>query len=117
MVTLESVLAEIAEGRTSFGPAGQSESDIEAFQEIAKILEYANAQGFLDGYASHKESYTGHRWYVRVMVPNGLTYQGQQRLQLPPKDTSAQQEEIVQLKPNFHGLGIDLKALWRKLRG
>lgn len=116
MTTLESVLAEIARGKTSFAPSGQGEGDIEAFQEIAKILEYANAQGFLDGYASHKESYTGHHWYVRAMVRNGLTYQGQQRLQLPPKKTKVHQEEIVQLKPNFHGLGIDLKALWRKLR-
>lgn len=117
MVTLESVLAEIAQGKQSFAPTGQSEGDIAAFQETAKVLEYANAQGFLDGYASHKESYTGHRWYVRVMVPNGLSYQGQQRLQSPPQNMGAKQEEIVQLKPNFHGLGIALKALWRKLRG
>ena len=25
------------------------------------------------------------------------------------------QEEVLMLKPNFHGLGIDLRALWRRL--
>jgi hypothetical protein len=116
VATLESVLGEIAGGKTLFTPAGQSEEDIESFQRVAKILEYANTHGLLDGYASHRESYTGHRWYVRVMVKNGLSYAGQQRLQSPPKSVEDSQEEILQLKPNFHGMGIDLKALWRRLR-
>ena|ERR1700733_1308886 len=31
----------------------------------------------------------------------------------PTKDKSG--EEIIMLKPNFHGIGIDFRALWRKV--
>lgn len=27
------------------------------------------------------------------------------------------EEDVVELKPNFIGLGINLRALWRKIRG
>lgn len=30
---------------------------------------------------------------------------------------NAKSEDVVQLKPTIYGIGIDLKALWRKLRG
>jgi hypothetical protein len=35
---------------------------------------------------------------------------------LPKQKTakSADSEEIVMLKPNIHGIGVDLRALWRK---
>jgi hypothetical protein len=25
-------------------------------------------------------------------------------------------EDVIQLKPNIYGIGVDLKALWRKLK-
>lgn len=31
--------------------------------------------------------------------------------------SSAHTEEVFQLRPNFHGLGVDLRALWRRWRG
>jgi len=30
-------------------------------------------------------------------------------------NTEFQKEEIFDLKPKFYGVGVDLKALWRKL--
>ena len=32
-------------------------------------------------------------------------------------DETASEEDIVELKPNFFGFGIDLRALWRKFFG
>jgi hypothetical protein len=32
------------------------------------------------------------------------------------KQTTTASEEIVQLRPNIYGVGLDLRALWRKLR-
>lgn len=32
----------------------------------------------------------------------------------PTTGKRADSEEIVMLKPNFHGIGVDLRALWRK---
>jgi hypothetical protein len=35
-----------------------------------------------------------------------------------PKDSSAQgSQEILILRPNLHGLGIDLRALWKRMSG
>jgi hypothetical protein len=31
--------------------------------------------------------------------------------------TEPDPEQILQLKPNFHGVGIDLRALWRRWKG
>lgn len=117
MEDIRAILRQINNGQRSFRPASDSHADMEAFQDVAKALAFANSKGFLDGYVSRKESYTGNRWYVLAMVKNGLTYRGQQHLEQPELSAAPTQPEILQLKPNFHGLGIDLKALWRWLRG
>lgn len=33
------------------------------------------------------------------------------------EDSPSSNEDLFELKPNFHGIGVDLKALWRKWKG
>lgn len=117
MEDVRAILQQIHDGQRSFRPVSDSPADMEAFQDIAKALAFADSKGFLDGYMSHQESYTGNRWYVLAIVKNGLTYPGQQYLAEPEVPTASVRPEVLQLKPNFHGVGIDLKALWRRMRG
>ncbi|MET4570692.1 hypothetical protein [Rhodanobacter soli] len=117
MTDLRGLLQQIKDGKKSFGPASNSPEDMAVFQDIAKALAFANDEGLLEGFASHKESYTGNRWYVVVMVKSGLSYQGQQYLEQPAKPPAPAPGDIVQIKPNFYGISIDFNALWRRLRG
>jgi hypothetical protein len=117
MEDLRSILQKIDGGQRSFRPASDSPTDIAAFQDVAKVLAFADSKGFLDGYISRQESYTGNRWYVLAMVKNGLTFPGQQYLAQPEPPAIPSQPEVLQLKPNFYGISVDLKALWRRMRG
>ncbi len=46
------------------------------------------------------------------LFSKGQVLAGMTSKQMTAKRTS--NEEIVMLKPNFHGIGVDLRALWRK---
>ena len=47
------------------------------FQNIAKVLVYANEQGYLSECKPHRETSTSNHWYDLVMVTNGLSYEGE----------------------------------------
>jgi len=61
---------------------------------------------------------------VRVLVAGGITPKGRQFLDcaqasvleipLSPKPQVEKEPEILQLRPAFAGMSIDLKALWKK---
>lgn len=114
MTALRSVLEEVRDGRTSFEPVGTGEQEMREFQPIAKMLAYANRQGFLENFVPHKESQTGNDWYDLVVVSGGLTFEGEEFLSAPDPAVEERMEEIIQLKPNIYGVGIDLNALWRR---
>lgn len=114
MSTLKSLLEEIKPGTTSFTPASSKENDIQDFQPIAKMLDFANNEGLLETYESHKESYSGNCWYDSVLVKGGLSHKGKKFLAEPSAETEKRMEDVIILKPNFHGIGIDLKALWQR---
>jgi len=115
MGTLISILEEIRSGVTSFEPISNSESDMRDFQPIAKILVHAHKEGLLESCIPHKESQTAHGWYDLVLVRGGLSYKGEMFLTKPPSTVDDNKlSEIVQLKPSIYGIGIDLKALWKR---
>lgn len=115
MNTLKSVLQEIQVGKVSFTPHSSGEQDMEEFQVIAKILLHADRRGLLESCKPHKESSTKNHWYDLVMVNGGLSYDGEQYLARDKEEDSDKElKEIIQLKPNIHGVGVDIKALWRR---
>ncbi|QWT45836.1 hypothetical protein [Azospira inquinata] len=115
MTTLRSLLEEIKMGRKRFRPASTNEADMLDFQPIAKLIDYANTEGFLESYVPHKESATGNCWYDLVVVNGGLSHKGGLFLEKLNIETEEKIESIIQLKPSIYGIGIDLIALWRAL--
>lgn len=114
MSTLVELLQEIADGRKSFSPCSSSEIDMVEFQPIAKALVFADKQGYLDGFLAHKESSTANGWYDSILVKSGLTYEGEQFLRSPSPEAENDMNEVIRLRPEIYGIGVDLKALWRK---
>jgi hypothetical protein len=114
MTTLRSLLEEVKAGTISFRPASEKETDMWDFQPIAKLLDYANSEGFLESYLPHKESGTGNRWYDLVLVKGGLSHKGEMFLANPDDEVEKKVESIILLKPNIYGIGIDLNALWKR---
>ncbi len=116
MDAIRQLLTEIKEGKSSFRPYSDSKEHMVDFQSVAKLLIYADQQGWLNSLKVHMGSRTANSWYDLVVVQGGLSYKGEQYLINPPvvsSTSSEAQEDIIELKPNFMGLGINLNALWR----
>ena len=121
MDIIRHILKKISEGKTTFKSASNSQSDMEDFQSVAKVFVHMNKQGWLDSFKEHRESRTANNWYDLIFV-TGLSSEGAQYLQnIPSEDNNAtnsiNQEDIIDLKPNFMGLGLNINALlrwWKK---
>ena len=116
MDILKNVLLEIKHGNSKFTPTSDSEPDMKDFQSIAKLLIHADQEGLLNSIKIHQESRTKNSWYDFVVVQNGLSFKGEQyldKISANEEITSEIQKDIVELKPNFMGLGLNLNALWR----
>ncbi len=110
------ILTSIAQGKKSFSLSGDSSGEIEEFQEIAKFLIHCDNQGWFDSIKPHKSMRTGRQLYDLVFIPNGLSYSGTQYLESLSSGathSNAPQEDIIDLKPNFMGIGININALVR----
>lgn len=120
----------VADGLTYLSASDFPPEKYDEFQAIAEGLVQAKAHGFLHKVAversKSRETY-GH--ITQVVVAGGLTPSGKQWLaeeaeyeekgatRIALKAAKApveKQPEILQLKPAFMGVSVDLKALWRK---
>lgn len=118
MDILKSLLEAIQSGQKSFKPVSQNFEDMNEFQTVAKALLFAEGEGYLDKCIHHRESSTSNSWYDLVFVQNGLSHKGAQYVSEPNALVEKRfDEEIVQLRPNFFGLGVDLRAAWRRWGG
>lgn len=90
---------------------------MEAFQHIAKAFAFAKREGYLDECVIHRESESVNNWYDLVVVPNGLSHKGEGFLLLRSAGPEQRLEEVIEIRPNFAGVGINLRALWRRYRG
>lgn len=119
MDAIKHLLTEIKKGRKAFKPASDSKEEMEDFQSVAKLLIYADKEGWLNSKKVHQESRTANNWYDLVLVQNGLSHKGEKYLENGPtvnSTSSENQEDIIELKPNFIRLGINLNALWRYIK-
>jgi len=125
----------VADGLTSLAASDYPADKYEEFQAIAEGLVQAKATGFLYEVAVERsKARDTYNHVTRVLVAGGLTPSGKQWLkedaeyeekraaravakaakQSVEKQPIEKQPEILQLKPAFMGVGIDLKALWRR---
>jgi hypothetical protein len=69
-------LQEVASGH-GFKPKGDAVNDLAAFQPLVETALQAEALGYVESVVTHKESYTGHRFYSALIV-RGLTDSGRE---------------------------------------
>lgn len=117
----------VASGAENLSAPTPEDNDYYAFQAMTEALLEAKEAELLyevKVQRSKKRATYGHA--VRVSVPSGLTPKGREFLnsakvpmleaaRISTSDLKKEREsEIFQLKPTFMGMGIDLKALWKK---
>ncbi len=123
MEDLREILVQIHEGKMSFEPEGPSKDEMAKFQPIAKALLYAKQSGYLEDCHAIRENMSGNGYYVKVMLRGGLSYAGEMFLSVDPvapheniqPKVPSNSEDVIDIKPNFFGLGVNLNALWRKV--
>ena len=76
---IKQILTEIKKGMKSYKPTSNSESDMEDFQSVAKILVYADQQDWFDSFITHRESRANRR-YDLILVQTGLSYASRKHL-------------------------------------
>lgn len=117
MAILGEILEAIRDGKRSFRPASSHDHDMQVFQSTAKALVFARDQGFIDGCILHQESMSRNHWDDSIIIQGGLSHKGETYLTAPTLEAGIRQEEIVELRPNIGGIGLNVRALWRRLRG
>jgi hypothetical protein len=121
MVDLIIILEQIQGGKDDFRPEGNTREDLENFQPTAKAIMYAHRKGYLEDCHPIFENVTTKRFYAAVLLRGGLSHEGEMHLnnynEQPQSNTvkSKPVEDIVEIKPNFYGIGINFNAVWRKL--
>jgi hypothetical protein len=115
MVILKEILQEINNGKKLFKPQSATDEDFINFQPIAKVLVFANDEGYLDGFQFHKESQTGNRWYDLIMI-DGLSHKGESFLVSSNREAEIKLIDAIEFKPNFYGVRVDLKTIWKKFK-
>ena len=119
MDPLHEILQTINNGTTTYKPLGNSEEEMKDFQSVVKLLQYAEKKGFVGKLKIHTESRTRHSWNDLVFVQGGLTYEGLEYINNKHSANSGAEEKIgdvIELKPNFYGIGMDLRAFGRWLK-
>lgn len=130
---LVSSLRLVADGLKDAAVSDYPAGKYDEFQALVESLSEAKALGFVYEVAVQRSmSRATYNHAVRVLVAGGLTPAGkrllssyaeeQERQKIPVAHRTAQipsvkqEPEVFQLKPTIWGIGVDLKALWRKFR-
>jgi hypothetical protein len=116
MEPLIELLQAINSGVLTFKPLENSEEEMTDFQSVVKLLQYAEAKCLITKIKIHTESRTKYEWHDFVLVQGGLTIEGMEylnSLSTEDKAKTKNTEDIIDLKPNFMGLGININALIR----
>jgi hypothetical protein len=104
------LLQRINDGERSFQPAGLSATEIEAFQDLARDLDWLARQGYLQFFKPLRESQSGARRFVALQVGD-LSYEGVLYLEHLKAASSGLSSTVVQSshsKDLFSLVGLDL---------
>ena len=117
---IREALKQVRNGKTRFAPETETAEGLRSFQEVAAALKSASNSGYIHATFIESGKRGTHGYTLEAIVSGSLTHEGLQYL-APVADVSlAKASDIIQLKPNIYGLGIDLRAAYgwliRKLR-
>lgn len=124
---MKEILRRIQSGESSFKPTDDSPEALRDFQPLAKRIISAHERGFLvqaHFLKSNMRSTYGH--VMQIITHGGLTFEGEQFLLSEPERQDYPEsrgipeeprEDILILKPNLWGMGLDLNAGIRRITG
>lgn len=124
MEQIRKILEYIHHGEMNFRPSNDSPEAIKEFQAIAKRIVAAYEKGYLIDVKyrrSHKKGTYG--CILELVVIGGLTFEGEQFLSnfskrdkvSAPRETTVQ-EDVIEVKPNLAGIGVNLNAAYRRFK-
>jgi hypothetical protein len=122
MDRLRSVLEQVQGGKKAFLPEDSTPQALASFQPIAAALKHANDIGYLSAVFRVSKMIDSHGNVLEAIVTSPLSHQGLVYLEAPVLTQKQQQvpkePDVLQLKPNIWGIGIDLRAAinWLKRR-
>jgi hypothetical protein len=107
-----------------FRPRNDSPEAVKEFQSIAKRIVAAHERGYLVSTHFLRSNMEETRGFILdIMVNGGLTFEGEQFLSNPPKQDLAPAlrgaeagEDIIEIKPNVAGIGVNLNEAYRRLK-
>ena len=116
MQLLKILLKRIQNGERSFAP--ENENEIDEFQSTAKRLLFAHENGYIEKMSQSKSYRVAGGLVNAVIISGGLTFKGERYLEQANNDinTANQSEDIIEVKPSFWGVSININALCRKWR-
>lgn len=118
MQQLKDILNLIQSGKISYQPENDDFDSLVKFQEIAKRILYAESQGWIHS-VKHQTDYRHPGRLIRnLIVLGGVTFQGEQFLKsrIEGQEKASFGEDIIELKPNIAGIGVNLNAAFRWLK-
>ncbi|MBU1308519.1 MAG: hypothetical protein KKE30_03170 [Gammaproteobacteria bacterium] len=115
MQQLKNILNFIQSGKISYQPERDDFDSLTKFQEIAKRILYAKSQGWIHDVKYQTDYRHPGRLIRNIIVLGGLTFQGEQLLKsrIVGDGNAAFEEDIIELKPNIAGIGVNLNAAYR----
>lgn len=79
---MKQFLNEVAIGGKGLQPRGSTVDDLAAFQPVVEAALEAERLGYVERVVTHKESYTGHRFFS-VLIVGALTEAGREAIAAP----------------------------------
>ena len=117
MELMKQLLEDVKNGKNSFEPLSSTLNDLKEFQLIAKRLISAHESGYIAELKCQKDYRVAGGLVNKILVLNALTIEGEHFLSSKSvaENQTRSEEDIIDLKPNFFGLGVNINALWRQL--
>lgn len=116
MKLLKELLQQIHDGELSFSSENESLESLREFQPIVIRLKSAHEKQYVSK-LKHSKSYRVAGGLVSaVLIRGGLTFEGEQFLLGNDlvKSSTQNTEDIVDIKPNIFGVGINFNAIYKK---
>ena len=117
MDLIREALEQVRNGKTRFAPEAETVEGLKSFQEVAAALKSASNSGYINATFIQSRMRDTYGYTLEAIVSGPLTHEGLQYLAQAADTNLAKDSDIIQLKPNIYGLGIDLRAAYGWLRG
>ena len=118
MQQLKDILSLIQSGKIRYQPEKDDFDSLVKFQQITKHILYAKSQGWIHDVKYQNDYQHSGRLICNLIVQGGVTFKGEQfmKSRIAASSSTSFEEDIIELKPNIAGIGVNLNAAYRWLK-